>query len=124
MIVGSGNGQLLFILQAAGYLNLSGCDFSPASIELSTAIAKERQVTDINFLRRDVIAGEMKDDGFFGLICDKGTYDAISLSNETIDDRALRTFYPKRVADLLSPDGVFLITSCECMLWQIKRNRR
>lgn len=66
----------------------------------------------IEFLIRDVIRGEMAKDGVYGLICDKGTYDAISLSDELIDGAALNSVYPGKIAGLLSPEGIFLITSC------------
>ncbi|POW10674.1 hypothetical protein PSTT_05864, partial [Puccinia striiformis] len=47
------------------------------------------------------------------LITDKGTFDAICLSEDTIDGRKLEFVYPEKILDLLvKPGGIFLITSC------------
>jgi hypothetical protein len=44
------------------------------------------------------------------LIMDKGTYDAIALGTRDTDGRSPAIHYPGRVAGLLKPDGIFLIT--------------
>ena len=48
--------------------------------------------------------------GRFGLILDKGTYDAILLSPQ--DSKGKGETYVKHVALLNRPGGIFLITSC------------
>lgn len=43
----------------------------------------------------------------------KQTFDAICLSDETIDGQKLCKHYPGRIANMLAkPGGIFLITSC------------
>ena len=114
-IVGSGNGQLLFVMHEANYANLTGIDYSPSSIQLSNAIAEQRSISDVTFIVCDVLTQELptKEAERWGLILDKGTYDAISLSDEIIDGSTLRELYPARIARLLKPGGIFLITSCQ-----------
>ncbi|KAM0750105.1 S-adenosyl-L-methionine-dependent methyltransferase [Meredithblackwellia eburnea MCA 4105] len=116
--VGCGNGDLLFRLHDAEYENLFGIDYSPASITLARSIAHKRCPALVEaFEVRDIIstpAGLEKDK--WGCVCDKGTYDAICLSDEEVEveggRRKLMELYPERVADLVAKDGIFLITSC------------
>ncbi|GAA6028702.1 hypothetical protein JCM8097_007354 [Rhodosporidiobolus ruineniae] len=124
--VGTGNGQLLFAFSTAGYTSLTGVDYSPLSIELAQNILTARTssedsdlatppprffVADILDVALDKpvegVAGEKWD-----LITDKGTYDAVCLSDETRDGKSLRELYVASVAKLLQKDGLFLITSC------------
>ena len=49
------------------------------------------------------------------LITDKGTYDAVCLSDETKEGRRLQDLYVESVAKLLQKGGIFLITSCESL---------
>lgn len=46
----------------------------------------------------------------FSLVLDKGTYDAISLNPENNMDK--RRNYIKKVHELMKPNGIFIITSC------------
>lgn len=107
---------MVFRLLLAGYQNTTGIDYSHPSIDLARAIAKRRELgeDEDTFKVLDIL----KDDGGkvenqFKIICDKGTYDAISLSDEILDDGSpLIKAYPAKVANLLQRGGVFLITSC------------
>lgn len=46
------------------------------------------------------------------LITDKGTYDAVCLSDEAREGKRLQDLYVESIAELLEKGGIFLITSC------------
>ena len=121
--IGSGNGTLLFGLLDAGYdpAKLSGIDYSPGAIALSTQIAQTRGLggSMINFSECDFL----KDDplipqnlrlpnriDIWDLILDKGTYDAIALGQKDDQGYSPSINYPGRTARLLKPGGYCLIT--------------
>ncbi|BGP56520.1 hypothetical protein JCM8202_004584 [Rhodotorula sphaerocarpa] len=125
--VGTGNGQLLFAFSAAGYTSLTGIDYSPLSIRLANDILQTRAAPDSEhelsdppprFFVADVLDAALGRDvpGVTGerwdLITDKGTYDAVCLSDETREGKSLRELYVESVARLLPSGGIFLITSC------------
>lgn len=121
--IGSGNGTLLFGLLDAGYDpdKLSGIDYSPGAVALSTQIAQTRggSMTRINFSECDFLKNdppipenlrlESRID-IWDLILDKGTYDAIALGQKDDQGRSPSINYPGRVARLLKPGGYCLIT--------------
>jgi hypothetical protein len=49
------------------------------------------------------------------LITDKGTYDAVCLSDETREGKRLQDLYVESIAKLLEKGGIFLITSCKAI---------
>lgn len=51
----------------------------------------------------------MKTLSTFVLVLDKGTYDVISMNDES---KEKRNQYKKNITDLLQPNGMFLIVSC------------
>lgn len=119
--IGSGNGTLLFRLLDAGYdpARISGIDYSPGAVALSTQIAQTRGGSMISFGECDFL----KDDppipqnlrlasriDVWDLILDKGTYDAIALGQKDDQGRSPSIHYPSRAARLLKPGGYFLIT--------------
>ncbi|ORY41184.1 S-adenosyl-L-methionine-dependent methyltransferase [Leucosporidium creatinivorum] len=117
--VGTGNGQLLFTLSSSLFTSLTGIDYSPSSISLATSIASARSVEDplasfIKFQVADILSesagglGERKWD----CVMDKGTYDAICLSDEMREGRRIGELYPTAVSSLVGKGGFFLITSC------------
>ncbi|OLL21896.1 Protein-lysine N-methyltransferase efm4 [Neolecta irregularis DAH-3] len=110
--VGTGNGHLLLAIYDNGYTKcrLIGTDISPVSIELSQAIAKARGISSVIFRQQDLIkeAGNEQ----YRLVLDKGTFDAISLTDELRDGRRLNKIYAANIHNILSDDGIFLITSC------------
>lgn len=127
--VGTGNGHLLFAMVEDGYdaSRLTGIDYSQGSVDLSTAIAKQRDeegehgYEDITFATCDFLdpaspipppRSESTSDGVWDLILDKGTYDAISLMDKDEQGVASLERYVPRVVKLLKPGGYFLIT-CE-----------
>ncbi|KAK3987925.1 hypothetical protein QBC44DRAFT_330477 [Cladorrhinum sp. PSN332] len=122
--LGSGNGSLLFLLRSEGGFTgpLLGVDYSSRSVELSKQIASARQESDeldtanLEFKEWDVLNGDLsvvsREEGY-DLVLDKGTFDAVSLSDE-LDSRGRRINegYGERVLRLLKLGGHFLVTSC------------
>jgi hypothetical protein len=102
-------------MSIAGYSNLTGVDYSAASIQLAKSIAARRELPHpVSFVAGDIFEGiEGVSVREWGLVLDKGTYDAICLSDETRDGKSLASLYPASVARLLPVGGLFLITSCE-----------
>ncbi|CEQ41232.1 SPOSA6832_02923, partial [Sporobolomyces salmonicolor] len=116
-LVGTGNGQLLFCFSSAGYTSLTGIDYSPLSIQLAQSILSARLSAASShsdedessssplahppprFFAADILGvGLGKEvEGVTGeqwdLITDKGTYDAVCLSDELKDGRSLRELY-------------------------------
>ncbi|PLW58778.1 hypothetical protein PCANC_00441 [Puccinia coronata f. sp. avenae] len=126
--VGCGNGQLLFLLAQGGYSVdcLTGIDYSESSIKLSSQIARAKGIQGLRLEVRDILRDPIEpplrnapassphtERKGWDLITDKGTFDAICLSDARIDGRKLEAIYPERIRDLLvKPGGIFLITSC------------
>lgn len=120
--VGSGNGTLLFGLCDAGYdpSKLYGIDYSAGAIKLSQGIAETRgasaiRFTECDFLNNDSLRpqGLPADDGqtdVWDLLLDKGTYDAIALGQNDAQGNSPAVRYPGRIACMLKPGGLFLIT--------------
>ncbi|XWX01031.1 hypothetical protein V2A60_009056 [Cordyceps javanica] len=138
--LGCGNGSILFSLRARGWRGpLTGVDYSAHSIRLAKQVAASRNLlSDISFAEWDLLRGpalstvlappssvttttttttttksSTTTGGTFDVVLDKGTFDAISLSDAT-DDRGRRVCegYKARVLPLLPVNGLFLITSC------------
>lgn len=131
--IGTGNGHLLFALRENEDYEpftgtMVGIDYSPASITLARTIAGERGMQDIIFEEADVIKDELsaapwvpKEEGGFDVVLDKGTYDAISLSEETLEDgRRVYEDYPRKVAEVVKKGGLLVITSCN---WTVEELR-
>ncbi|KAI5814741.1 S-adenosyl-L-methionine-dependent methyltransferase [Pyronema omphalodes] len=131
--VGTGNGHLLFEIlddedlndedQEGGEIQgpLIGIDYSPASITLCQTIAETRDPEKkIQFFQADVIKDNLidapwvpREAGGFDCVLDKGTFDAISLSEETLEDgRRVVEAYPKNVAAVVKKGGWLIVTSC------------
>ncbi|KAJ8950013.1 hypothetical protein NQ318_002424 [Aromia moschata] len=103
--IGCGNGMLLVQLAEEGYTNLHGLDYSEKAIELAKAVAQKQKV-NISYVTCNILE-EIKDD--YDIIHDKGTYDAISLSQNATDHR---NKYIENMYASLKNDGILLITSC------------
>lgn len=117
--VGSGNGTLLFGLFDAGYdpSKLYGIDYSTNAIKLSIGIANTRGASAITFTECDFLHDDPappKNNSTttqtWDLLLDKGTYDAIALGEKDLSGHSPVIHYPSRVARLLKPGGLFLIT--------------
>ncbi|KPI99609.1 Methyltransferase-like protein 10 [Papilio xuthus] len=107
--LGSGNGYTLTELAREGFSNLLGVDYCTEAITLAEKVAQD-QFPFIRFQVFDIINDDVKTLGKFGLIHDKGTYDAISLSPD--DAKLKRHKYIDQVAEMLAENGLFVITSC------------
>jgi len=57
----------------------------------------------------DFVTGDVKMLPTFALVSDKGTYDVISMNDES---REKRNRYKENIMNLLQPNGMFLIVSC------------
>src|SRR6266545_4079662 len=117
--VGSGNGTLLLSLLEAGYdgSTLYGIDYSEGAIALAQAVAKSRGGSNITFSQCDFLVDEPlvhesteQRPVVWDLIMDKGTYDAVALGTKNTDSHSPAIHYPGRVARLLTPGGIFLVT--------------
>ncbi|KAL8772984.1 MAG: hypothetical protein Q9209_002004 [Squamulea sp. 1 TL-2023] len=91
--LGTGNGEMLFLLRSEGGFTgkMLGIDYSPASVELASRIAKQKgyKSEEVGFRECDILATEEWEEGEFDVVLDKGTFDAISL-NEEIDELGRR----------------------------------
>lgn len=128
---------MLFTLHLEGNYTgpMVGVDYSQQSIDLATKLWRQfssqsssddtatGKISEISFHPIDLIHSDITKcpwwpSSGFDLVLDKGTFDAISLSSETIvlDDTETEVrvceVYPRRVASMLSPGGYLLVTSC------------
>eukprot|EP00105_Crassostrea_gigas_P016275 XP_011433606.1 PREDICTED: protein-lysine N-methyltransferase mettl10 [Crassostrea gigas] len=113
--LGCGNGVMLLEMAKRGYSNLTGVDYSEGAVQLARSIADKKEVACIDYQVADLIADDCTRKYTcltrqYKLVIDKGTYDAISLIPG--DDIKTRQAYLKTVRQILSSDGVFVITSC------------
>ncbi|XP_034537684.1 EEF1A lysine methyltransferase 2 [Notolabrus celidotus] len=107
--IGTGNGAFLVELAKQGYRNLTGIDYSPASVELARHILQAEDFTDVPVKEVDFLncQGEFKD---FDICIDKGTFDAISLNPDNAKEG--KKLYVQALKDALKSEGFFVITSC------------
>jgi SAM-dependent methyltransferase len=118
MDLGTGNGHLLFSLRDDGWTgHMLGVDYSAASIQLALQINESRVrshgeedagASHINFLEHDLLSTTMDWGAEFHVLLDKGTFDAISLSE--IPDATI--LYRRRIKKLMLDDAYLIITSC------------
>jgi SAM-dependent methyltransferase len=116
--LGTGNGHLLFALREDEWQgSMCGVDYSEQSIQLAEQIrdSKGEGHADIQFAQWDILnqrPGSWLRDGF-NIVLDKGTFDAICLSQETDEQgRRISEGYREKVQPLVKEGGRFLITSC------------
>ncbi len=138
----SGNGTLLLSLLHPGkgklpYSSsmLTGIDYSEASVELARNVERARKEhgppsnedsgseddvahiaddSSVDWRVADLLRHDFGDETW-DLVMDKGTYDALALSDEVVEEAGGRkpsVVYPARVAKLVAAGGWFLIT-CE-----------
>ncbi|RBA13149.1 hypothetical protein FPRO05_13792 [Fusarium proliferatum] len=120
--LGCGNGSLLFSLRQENWsARALGVDYSPQSIALARQITttKDDLEKPVEFEEWDLIAGPyspvLNGEQIEGwdVVLDKGTFDAISLSDEKdAQGRRLCECYRERVLPLVRKGGIFLVTSC------------
>ncbi|KAG7730009.1 hypothetical protein KL933_001089 [Ogataea haglerorum] len=114
--LGTGNGHLLFeILQEGWKGQLVGVDYSEASVQFAKTIAETHDL-DVKFYQSDILNLEDQflktNAGNFDLVLDKGTLDAIALSDNLYDGKTGQEVYPDTVKMLLKKNAVLLVTSC------------
>ncbi|KJH48265.1 hypothetical protein DICVIV_05627 [Dictyocaulus viviparus] len=111
--LGCGNGSLLRRLSTLGYSKLTGVDYCPAAIELASRLScrdQESSRSSIVFKVVDILSSDRRVFlGQYEVILDKGTWDAMSLSNER-DSRLM--CYKATVIETLVCYGKFIIFSC------------
>lgn len=129
--IGTGNGQTLLHLRLQGFQGqMLGVDYSTASIQLARELAKNQEgCENIRFEVMDIIKDQPQEqegssqEGF-DLVLDKGTFDAICLSEDVVDPSGsvppksagdaprIHTLYPARALRLVKPGGFLVVTSC------------
>ncbi|KAL7269784.1 Protein-lysine N-methyltransferase efm4 [Rhizina undulata] len=127
--VGTGNGHLLFELIAEGDYSgkMVGIDYSAKGIELARKIAEEREVEGVEFEVVDVIKDDLEGaawvpEGGFDVVLDKGTFDAISLSEETLGDgRRVYELYAEKVRGVIKRGALLVVTSCNWTEEELRR---
>uniref|UniRef100_A0A3P8SDS9 EEF1A lysine methyltransferase 2 n=1 Tax=Amphiprion percula TaxID=161767 RepID=A0A3P8SDS9_AMPPE len=107
--IGTGNGTFLVELAKSGYKNLTGIDYSPASVELARNVLQAVDVSDVTVKEMDFLncQGELKG---FDVCIDKGTFDAISLNPDNTKEG--KKLYLEALKVALKDKGFFAITSC------------
>jgi len=136
--LGTGNGHFLFRLLEGGVEEddeedrvekfggrMMGVDYSQKSVEFAKRIAEEKgvgqgQSGEVEFEVWDIMNQDPQGVVLSGqnangwdVVLDKGTFDAISLSEETdASGRRICEGYKDRVVPLVKEGGVLLVTSC------------
>ncbi|XP_062863532.1 EEF1A lysine methyltransferase 2 isoform X2 [Trichomycterus rosablanca] len=107
--IGTGNAAFLVELAKEGFKNLTGIDYSSASVELALNVLEDEGLINIKVQEQDFLnpSTELKE---FDLCIDKGTFDAISLNPDGRDMVKLQ--YVTSLRAVLKPHGHFVITSC------------
>jgi SAM-dependent methyltransferase len=145
MECGSGNGTLLLsFLTWPGPtpqpFHLTGLDYSAGAVQLGASVEAARRAAieeeDEDVLDEDDVANPatcewrvadlLRDEigETWDLVMDKGTFDALALSQEAVEEKGGRLpsrVYPEQVAKLVKPGGFFLITSCNFTEEEVKR---
>lgn len=103
--------MMLIELAKENYSNLTGVDYSETGIELAKKIAKDENFNQIQFKVADLLSDNVNEHlGKFKICHDKGTYDAVSLME---DSARTREKYIANVESLMDgEDSFFIITSC------------
>lgn len=103
---------------------MMGVDYSSQSIEFAKRIATDKRFGKgddeyVEFVHWDIITASPEpilqgpNVNGWDVVLDKGTFDAISLSEEKdAQDRRICEGYKERVVPLIRQNGLFLVTSC------------
>ncbi|KAL1600729.1 Protein-lysine N-methyltransferase efm4 [Paraconiothyrium brasiliense] len=125
--LGTGNGHLLFALREEGWEGeMVGVDYSAQSVRLAEEIkaSKGAECEDVQFHEFDILGASAAPDWLgegFDVVLDKGTFDAISLSEEKdAQGRRIVEGYKAAVEPLVKKGGRFLITSCNWTEEEVK----
>ncbi|EGC39609.1 hypothetical protein DICPUDRAFT_147579 [Dictyostelium purpureum] len=114
--LGCGNGMTLIELAKLGFKNLHGSDYSEKGIELAKKIRDQENFEFINYFIDDITKSNIQET--FDVVLDKGTFDAIALS-ENRDE--MKILYKQHVETILKSDGLFIITSCNYTENELKK---
>ncbi|KAK8845596.1 hypothetical protein IAR55_006312 [Kwoniella newhampshirensis] len=141
---GSGNGTLLlsFLTSPAEKgpqpFHLTGIDYCDSAAVLARSIEQTRRETleeeidedeevinpcEVEWRVEDLLRKEFGQEEKWDLVMDKGTFDALCLSDEPVDEsgRLPSQVYPERMSKLVKEGGFFLITSCNFTEEEIKK---
>ncbi|GAO16415.1 hypothetical protein UVI_02047800 [Ustilaginoidea virens] len=123
--LGCGNGSMLLALRAGDWTGRAlGADYSPQSVALARQVAAAEALggggdcPPLEFREWDIMSGpyaavlDGAQESGWDVVLDKGTFDAVCLSGEKIQDRRLCELYCARVLPLVKKGGVLLVTSC------------
>jgi EEF1A lysine methyltransferase 2 len=136
--LGTGNGH--FLLRLRGFVEdgdgeeeekwearCMGVDYSAKSVEFARRIAASKGV-EVEFKYFDLMSDspssilDGKQESGWDVVLDKGTFDAISLSEEKDDQgRRLCEGYKERVMPLVREGGLLLVTSCNWTGEELRR---
>ncbi|XP_034040396.1 EEF1A lysine methyltransferase 2 [Thalassophryne amazonica] len=107
--IGTGNGVFLVELAKHGYRNLTGIDYSPASVELARNVLQAEDLREVTVKEMDFLNshGELKG---FDVCIDKGTFDAVILNPD--NTKEIKKLYVQALKDALKDKGFFAVTSC------------
>ncbi|XP_067093060.1 EEF1A lysine methyltransferase 2 isoform X1 [Osmerus mordax] len=107
--IGTGNGILLVELAKQGFTNLTGIDYSTASVELAKRVLQTEDINNVTIKEVDFLScsGELSG---FDLCIDKGTFDAVSLNPQNTEEG--KAGYLQALRGALKNQGLFSITSC------------
>ncbi|CAG05067.1 unnamed protein product, partial [Tetraodon nigroviridis] len=88
-----------------GYRNLTGIDYSAASVELARNILQADGLTDVTVREMDFLScdGELRG---FDVCIDKGTFDAITLNPDNFNDG--KKLYLQSLRKALKCEGFFV----------------
>lgn len=113
--LGCGNGSVLRKLRSKGFTMLKGVDYCQKAVDLSNAASEaekeeDEELVDIQFEQLDITSPRSEFlSSSFDVILDKGTWDAMSLSDER--NSRLKAYIDLLNA-VLSDGGLFIIFSC------------
>lgn len=90
-----------------------GIDYSPQSVKFARAVAEAKNFDQFTkFDTADIFQADWSP-GKFDIALDKGTLDAIALSDMKFKDgKTVTEIYANVIENILVDNGVFLITSC------------
>ena len=104
--LGCGSAVFLLDLAAKREGRFLGIDYSEVAVALAANVGRKRGLSQVRFCHAD--ATRLEDLGErFGLVLDKGTFDAYMLGAAASVDR-----YAASVRAALKPGGVFVVTTC------------
>ena len=129
--IGTGNGEMLFLLREEGGFEgkMVGVDYSQGSVQFCHKRSEDLEeegleVRKIEFEEWDIMHSVPREEWKegFHVVLDKGTFDAISLSEETDEEgKRLCEGYRGKVESLVKKGGYFLVTSCNWTEEELKK---